>query len=535
MIVSRIDVKNNQLKQSNMLSSFLDTTMESENTTENPPSHSAEAYSIANHETPIDFFFNHKSTIKLPNGWTTQRKRASIFEFDTNIQTLSELYSALMDLRNQLPDPVASELEAPFKPTLFTFGSSSSSCFTENSFFSSTTRSVYHDLHSPTITSLHNSNVDNNNDDDDQEVIYQRLEWTYPDFIFDLLIDIYFNCCISPIRLQSRLDRFQKLSIKQRAYLCAIYAYSSLHALICHPERFSMYSLLMQSLAKDAYKVAFELVEFDSIDVITVETLVIMYQYLMTSGYEGEARNLFSLAQRQMELLLSSSSSFNKEDIDLHRLFVWMTDLDWSFALLSTNQFHTHQSPTTIRYCDVKASLKRIQTRDHHAKEDELSIKAAKFRIKGLHILLATSYATIKENTTLASSSNLSHSHERLNRWRSKYLKTFLYKRQPSSNEYTLEDQLALRLHALYFTNMLGLHQQHMLKGFEEDQTRWGSILDRQQEWTDYFNDQATNKGNEKVERGLYSSMNAAYGFIQVIQLLLNEKDYCTLPQVSKK
>ncbi|KAI9471960.1 MAG: hypothetical protein EXX96DRAFT_582382 [Benjaminiella poitrasii] len=474
---------------------------------------SLEAFSIANQDVPFDFF-NISSTdqekplkreeddgVKLPHGWkmADDRKRSSIFELDTNIQTLSELYSALIDLRNQLPEPVAKEVEQPFcstdKPMLST-ARSSSSCFTEDSVqsprpsLSILQRSPTSALPSP--TSPYNESGGTR--------CYERLETTYPSFIFELLIDLYHDC-ISYKRAPSHdLNRRSR-----EGYRSAIYAYSALHALICHPERFGLYSF-MYPLAQDAYRVAFELVEFDAMDATTIETLVVMSQYLSVSGHEGEARNLFCLARRQIALLLTSRAS----DENVHRLFVWMTELDWSSTL-----WLTAHPTSSIHYSDLKASLESLTSHD----EDQLTIKAAKFRIKGLHILLSA---------PMNASPPKRRPHHRLNQWRSKYLETFLYKRQ-STAEYTLEDRLALRLHALYFASMVLVHQRQMLVGFDQDQRRWESLVS--QSWSEQ--DDPIKHGNDMVERGLYRSMNAAYGFIQVIQLLLDEKDRCILPQVN--
>ena len=47
----------------------------------------------------------------LPNGWTVGSRRRSLFELETNIRTLGELYRTLSDIRHQLPSPVATAME----------------------------------------------------------------------------------------------------------------------------------------------------------------------------------------------------------------------------------------------------------------------------------------------------------------------------------------------------------------------------------------------------------------------------------------
>jgi hypothetical protein len=296
-----------------------------------------------------------------------------------------------------------------------------------------------------------------------------------------------------------------------KAHACAIYAYGSLHALLCHPEKFGIYSFMNQ-LASDAYQVAFDLVEFDSMDKVTIETLVIMYQYLILLGHDGEARNLLCVAQRQMELLLANNEK-NKQDTgqDVHRLRVWMAELDWMFSL-------TKFSTPLIEYCRVKSSLDLIKpVVSSNYQNDRMYVEATKFKIKGLHILLSSP----DDNNT-----NDRKPHQRLNHWRTKYLGSFLYKRD-STESYTAEDKEALRLHALYFSGMLELHQQHMMNGFES-----AKIWESRDHWTDYFGQLQITTEQSQVEKGLYRCMNAAYGFIQVIRLLLEEQDRCTLPQV---
>lgn len=494
------------------------------------------ASTIANNNSPITLFdYNivfttdkqqeeeeQYNTVPLPTGWTLAGRKRSIFELDTNIHTLSELYSTLVDLRNQLPDPVADQVEQPFKkkPSLLTALSS-----TED-YMSLISRSGSSNMSSPPCTSTTDTEEENGNQQQYNDD-YDRLHWTYPDFIFELLVQVYLDCiCFTRIQPKKLLELHRQGNKLDKAYTCAIYAYASLHALLCHPEKFGIYSFMNQ-LAVDAYRIAFDLVEFDSMESVTCETLVIMYQYLMTVGQDGEARNLFCLAQRQMELLLTKAPQQQQQDV--HRLYVWMAELDWSFAL-------TKFTAPLIEYRQLKTSLDQIKPiMAMNYENDRLYVKATKFRIKGLHILLSSQH-----DQQIPTSPSY---HQRLNQWRTKYLETFLYKRHSADDQhqlssYTVEDKLALRLHALYFAGMLELHQQHMLKGFESDQL-WESSRDQ---WPDYFSHSSSSASassfeisNEQtqVEKGLYRSMNAAYGFIQVIRLLLDEMDRCILPQVS--
>lgn len=527
---------------------------------------------MANNDAPISFFdynccvfpntperdgaypikHEEEETVSLPAGWTLAGRKRSIFELDTNIHTLSELYSTLLDLRNQLPDPVVDQVEELLckkKPSLSHTRSSTDDYMSivsksESSNVPSPPGMLCRRTSSTDTTECEQSTASND---------FDRLYWTYPDFIFELLVHVYLDCiCFTRVQPDKLVEQ-HRLHRLDRAYVCAIYATAALHALLCHPERFGIYPF-MQQLAKDAYQIAFDLVEFDAMDPTTCETLVVMYQYLLTVGQDGEARNLFCLAQRQMELLLLTKRQ-KPHPQDVHRLYAWMAELDWSFALAKF-------TAPLIEYRQLKTSLDHIKpVVTTNYTDDQLYVKAAKFRIRGLHILLSST-SSQHEQEGLSASTTHQHTssstatpptpHHRLNQWRTKYLETFLYKRHAAQDEYddngssddrshpttlyTLEDKLALRLHALYFAGMLELHQQHMLKGFEADQ-RWESSKEH---WPDYFSfsfggssssfEMSTEQS--QVEKGLYRSMNAAYGFIQVIRLLLDEKDRCILPQV---
>ncbi|GAN09990.1 hypothetical protein MAM1_0310d09523 [Mucor ambiguus] len=496
---------------------------------------------IANKDMPITYFdYNfvltstpelatypieqQQDTVPLPTGWTLAGRKRSIFELDTNIHTLSELYSTLVDLRNQLPDPVADQVELPYKkkPSLLPTRSST------DDYMSFVSRSGSSNLSSPPGALIHRTSSMDITDCEQQQRIqeqhtsndYDRLHWIYPDFIFELLVHVYLDCiCFTRVQPKKLLEQHRQGNKLDRAYVCAIYAYAALHALLCHPEKFGIYPFMHQ-LAEDAYQIAFDLVEFDAMDPVTCETLVVMYQYLLTVGQDGEARNLFCLAQRQMELLLTTQK---QQQQDVHRLYAWMAEMDWSFSL-------TKFTAPLIEYRQLKTSLDHIKpVVTSSTDDDQLYVKATKFRIRGLHILLSSQHA--QQHTTPP--------HHRLNQWRTKYVETFLYKRHSHGDDddhpatlYTLEDKLALRLHALYFAGMLELHQQHMLQGFDADR-RWESS---KEQWPDYFScfgpsfEMSTEQA--QVEKGLYRSMNAAYGFIQVIRLLLDEKDLCILPQV---
>lgn len=102
--------------------------------------------------------------------------------------------------------------------------------------------------------------------------------------------------------------------------------------------------------------------------------------------------------------------------------------------------------------------------------------------------------------------------------------------RDSSSVAYNQEDKSALSLHALYFSGILYMHQHQMMVAFEGTASSSSSSQQHQQ-WTDYFSS-STTKTKTHVEKSLCSCMNPAYGFIQVIKLLVDEKDICQLPHM---
>jgi hypothetical protein len=299
----------------------------------------------------------------------------------------------------------------------------------------------------------------------------------YPEFIFTSLLKL--NCCTTLFKKNIHLleELFQQDKLN-KAYASALFGYTALHALYCHSDKYGIYTFLKE-LAHDAYTIAHELLEFDTISSTTVETLVLMYQYLLLLGNkEAKARTLFCLAWRHMELLKDSQHRY--------RLLLCMSELDWQWSI--------------TKGCSPMIDRKHI-TAKRRALSNSMEDMALVYRIKGLNLIL---------------------NHIQLNDWRLKYLKTFLYKREANST-YNTEDKLALGLHALYFSGMLHYYQHQMMTAFEFEE--------KNDEWADYFSTTNT-KTKTKVEKSLYSCMNAALGFVKVVKLLLEEGDTCSLIQM---
>ncbi|KAI8976146.1 hypothetical protein BDB01DRAFT_368535 [Pilobolus umbonatus] len=429
---------------------------------------------------PLQFKITHserEENVNLPSGWKVVGRKQSIFELDTNIHTLGELYNTLVELRDKLPHT----LEVKQDHVLSRAQTSSS-----NNLFLS-----------PIISQSLSVSQSASSSDIDMADEYNRLIDVYPGFIFENLIEIHLTC-ISYRRTQpEHLLATYKKGGKSKALLSAVYAYGAMHAVICHPNLFGIYSFMNQ-LAYDAYQCAHELIEFDSVEINTVETLVIMYLYLMMVGQEDKARNMLGLAVRHIEIIIDHKSH---QQQDIHRLFLWITELDWHSSIQS------YQQPL-ITVEMVKQSIAFVKPISS-SESDITDIKALKSRLKGLQLSL---FRQQDEGTML---------YRQLNEWKSRYLQIFLYRRYPD-REYSLEDKHALHLHALYFSAMLQLYQQKMMTTFEDSNKRDTS------EWIDYFHYSV--HCQSKVENYLYASMNAAYGFIQVIKILMDESDHCLLP-----
>ncbi|KAI7875246.1 uncharacterized protein EV154DRAFT_569572 [Mucor mucedo] len=395
--------------------------------------------------------------MSLPLGWKITGRKRSIFELETNIHTLGELYTTLVDLRNQVAPQESEE-----QPPLTTRRSSS---FSASDTYGGLSRS----------SSNFSMSTPSSNEEDN---IYYNLITVYPEFIFELLLQLYSTDFCD----KKNLVELFHLGKLNKSYASAIFAYSALHASLCHPEKYGIYSFL-NNLAYDSYYSAHELIEFDDISLTTIETLVIMYRYLYLMGREAEARNLFCLAWRHMQVISDGDHSST-----INRLVLSMAELDWTFSISKS--------------CDPIIRYEQVKKISAICRSDKLEDTALKFRIRGLNMILQR---------------------EQLNGWRTKYLQMFLYKRNPR-DIYSREDKLALHLHALYFSGMLEYHQYQMMTAFETSHVN--------EPWTDYFSS-TTTQTKTHVEKNLYSCMNAAYGFIQVIKLFLDEDDTCQLPQMT--
>lgn len=416
-----------------------------------------------------------KAPMYLPGGWTITGRKRSIFEMETNIHTLGELYSTLIELKNQLPPEELQKNEETQDSISSSFLSRRSSSFTM-----SDNLTELSSRRSSSTFSLSSSSSPSGEDD-----LYLSLTSTYPSFIFESLTELSVSsCCCSYLHRKNARKTIQ-IDKLDKSHACAIFAFAALHAILCHSEKYGIYSFL-NNLAADAYYTAFELLEFDLTSSSTIETLVLMHQYLLLLGQEGEARNLFSLAWRHMEIEKASRHH--------QPLLLWMAEIDWSYCL--AKDCDPIIDPSII----TKKNLRLTPSCNGDVLIEDIFLQ---YRIKGLYLMLKK---------------------RKLDEWRSRYLRVFLYKRD-FSNVYNTEDRLALRLHALYFSGMLHFHQHQMMSAFKFEE-------DKDSEWADYFSS-TTTKTKTQVEKSLRSCMNSAYGFVQVIKLLLDEGDTCELPYLA--
>lgn len=423
----------------------------------------------------------------LPKGWKTvgNSRRRSLLEVVTNIRTLGELYRALSDIRNQLPSPVATAMEeahaAANRPVMLARGSS-------NNTATPTTPGGGYDpwnhINSETTPAslLHSPGTFNQ--------FAQQLS-QYPASVFDALVRLHLNCTS-----YRRIDKDRFLEQYRQGHVhaglvCAIYAYSAVHGMVCHPDQFGIYPF-MDQLAKDCYQLAHDLVEFDRPSKTTIETLVLMQLYLAATTSDTNQQYYLSLAERHM--CMAEKNATRKEDFA--RLKAWMLQTDLLLAMRT-------MSPPVLYDKQQQQPLVRLRP----ASEDErLPLLAIEIELEGL--------ARISQ-----------HDHD-LGSWRDKIRKNFPYTNHPHPNDNAshLVNRYALRLHALFFAGKLQIHQSNMMQSLSQHNDRG---------WSDYFTELPSNNNDvattNQVEAALMESMRAGFGLVQIVWTLFQANDRCMI------
>ncbi|KAI9497012.1 hypothetical protein BDB00DRAFT_806406 [Zychaea mexicana] len=430
----------------------------------------------------------------LPNGWTIGSRRRSLLELETNIRTLGELYRTLSDIRNQLPSPVATAMEQQAKTT------STTTCCDTNAVGSEPMIPYGGGAGEDTPASIISS-------PGTFQYFAQQL-CQYPPSVFDDLVRLHLKCT-SYLRIDKTrfLESYYQGKIHP-ALICALYAYSAIHAMICHPDKFGIYPF-MDQLARDCYRLAHELVEFDCCSKTTIETLVLMHLYLVATGdTQDNHRNLLSLAERHTHMLLSQEKKNSSGQQDLRRLRAWMLQADLLFAM------RTLTSPV-IQYTidehddnDDNDRVRRwlgLQQSNSQNIDERLQVQELEIEIEGLLRITGGGYQQGGSS---------------LDRWREKVRKTFRYNQLNS-----LEDRCALRLHAIYFAGKLQRHQSEMMQAF----ARHHGERIRDRGWTDYFHEPTSPSTADQVETALMESMRAGFGLVKVVWTFFQANDRCMI------
>lgn len=283
--------------------------------------------------------------------------------------------------------------------------------------------------------------------------------------------------------------------------VCAIYAYSAVHGMVCHPDQFGIYPF-MDQLAKDCYQLAHDLVEFDRPSKTTIETLVLMQLYLAATTSDTNQQYYLSLAERHM--CMAEKNATRKEDFA--RLKAWMLQTDLLLAMRTMSPPVLYDKQQQQQQQQPLVRLRPV------SEEERLPLLAIEIELEGL--------ARISQ-----------HDHD-LGSWRDKIRKNFPYTNHPHPNDNAshLVNRYALRLHALFFAGKLQIHQSNMMQSLSQHNDRG---------WSDYFTELPSNNNDvattNQVEAALMESMRAGFGLVQIVWTLLQANDRCMIIEVRNK
>ncbi|KAI9030696.1 hypothetical protein CLU79DRAFT_831233 [Phycomyces nitens] len=422
---------------------------------------------------------------QLPVGWLLTGRRCSAMELETNIRTLGELYDTLTALRNQLPSPIAIDLENSHLSSFFDhIPEKPDMVLTRNSSSSVCSPPECSGLETPMYEKL---------------VKYPMSLDNYPNSLFEPLVRLHINCTSYPrTDKDSFIEAHRMGTFSHPALTCAMYAHSAMHALYCHPESvIEAYRPLLYQMGKDCYDMSRDLLEFDLVTPETIETLVLLHLYLVRvgdPGSSGEASNMLCLAIRQLTMLPKRGRLSDK----LNRLWAWVAKHDLSQATRSHTPplLQVDQTVQSLSYCfpnyqDVEFSM--------------LAIEKA-----GLSLLV--------ESFQQASASACLN---RLEEWRANGLLA-LGELSIVTGYSTVIKQT--HLEELYYIGRLHIHETEMMTAFGSDES-WCHNT-----WNDYF-DEKRKEREHKVERALEASMQAAFGLVRVTKMYFETNNLCRLPE----
>ncbi|KAI9311282.1 hypothetical protein BX666DRAFT_1999873 [Dichotomocladium elegans] len=415
---------------------------------------------------------NNNSCDWLPEGWKVDSRRRSLLQVETNIQTLGELCRALSDIRNQLPSPVTAAVEETMLLQRRRVSTAPATPVVANTMEGETTPISL--LGSPGTF----------------DQFAQQLS-QYPLPVFDALVRLHLDCTSYQRTNKPKFLQQYHQGLTHPALACAIYAYSAIHAIICHPDQFGIYPF-MDQLARDAYHLAVDLIEFDKPSKSTVETLVLMHLYCVVA-MGARQHNYLSMAEMHMMTLFTN----NNNQQDTYRLLAWMHHHDLLLAMRTL-------SPPILQH-ERYGRIPIKPLADH----ERLSLEALELELEGLE--------KIARKQDLAN-------------WRETIQTRFPLRPQgdPQTNRY------GLRLHCIYFCGKLQRHQSDMMDAL--DVTGNTGACD----WNSNHNyrhhppvisaaGSAATATTDRVENALMDCMWAGLGLVQTILSLLQTNDRCLM------
>ncbi|KAG2179727.1 hypothetical protein INT44_006575 [Umbelopsis vinacea] len=259
---------------------------------------------------------------KLPAGWRLIAQGGGL-SMETNIHTLGELYNTLQAIRQELfyegSPPISKNLGDPRTTRSRMGGPAGVDRLTLR-------RQYGYYITSPD-SSLSPAKRNSGN----------QLS-RYPPEVLDRLIQLHLNCTSHcPVDKQAYLWRYRERKLP-RPLTYAIYACSALHAYRCHPE-FDHLDYL-EDLAEKSYTLARDLVNFDEMRMITIETLMVMQYYKAGCGQLREAYSIFGSAVRMAHALHLYENCNNphaspQERENSRRLWAWIAWFDMSYVIFS--------------------------------------------------------------------------------------------------------------------------------------------------------------------------------------------------------
>ncbi|KAH8548184.1 hypothetical protein BGW37DRAFT_187254 [Umbelopsis sp. PMI_123] len=300
----------------------------------------------------------------LPSGWRLIAQGSGL-SMETNIHTLGELYNTLQAIRQELfyegSPPLGKNLGVPqYRPNK----GRAAGAATED-------RLTLRRQYGYYITSPDSSLTPTKRNSGNQ---LSR----YPPEVLDRLIQLHLNCTSHcPVDKQAYLWRYRERRLP-RPLIYAIYACAALHAYRCHPE-FSHLDYL-EDLAEKSYTLARDLVNFDDMRLITIETLMVMQYYKAGCGQLREAYSIFGTAVRMAHALQLYQNGSNpkispQERENNRRLWAWIAWFDMSYVIFSGY---------VPMLCDDKTRLLQLQVQPTDDEPARDFIESRNLIIQGL-------------------------------------------------------------------------------------------------------------------------------------------------------